>query len=72
MIIEQLSLLSAGLPPLRLGQKVRVIAEGWDGVVAQIPTTPDGAYAVFSPTWHGPIDAGLPIYRRDELEMVDE
>ena len=66
---EQLSLLSHDLAPLQLRDQVRVIAEDWEGRVAQIWSGRDH-YAVFSWTWCGPIDAGLPIYRRDELELI--
>lgn len=71
MITEQLPLLSHNLPPLVLRSRVRVIAEGWDGWVAQLWPGHDW-YAVFSWTWRGPIDAGLPTYRRDELELIEE
>lgn len=67
MIAEQLLLFV--LPPLALGQRVRVIAEDWEGVIAQIWPGHDH-YAVFAPDWHGSIQAGLPIYRRDELEPL--
>lgn len=67
---EQLPLFSHGLAPLGLGQRVRVITEDWEGEVAQI-NIPGDRYAVFSWTWHGPITAGLPIFRRDELEALE-
>ena len=67
---EQLPLLSHDLAPLQLRDQVRVISEGWEGRVAQIWPGRDW-YAVFSWTWHGPIDAGLPIYRREELELIE-
>lgn len=67
--VEQLPLLSHGLEPLRLNDRVRVIAEGWEGEVAQIWPGRDW-YAVFSWTWRGPITAALPTYRRDELEAL--
>ncbi len=68
---KQLPLLSHDLTPLKLRDRVRVIAEGWEGRIAQIWPGRDH-YAVFSWTWHGPVTAGLPIYRRDELELIEE
>jgi len=68
---EQLPLLSHNLTPLRLRDRVRVTAEGWEGRIAQIWPGRDW-YAVFSWDWKGPITAGLPIYRRDELELIEE
>lgn len=70
MTIEQLNLLSHGLEPLKLKDRVRVTAESWDGEIAQIWPGRDW-YAVFSWTWHGPISATLPTYRRDELELLE-
>lgn len=75
-MIEQLPLLSAGLPPLQLGQRVRVIAEDWEGEVVQIWPDHD-SYAVFAWEWPGSapgrtITSALPAYRRDELEAIDE
>jgi hypothetical protein len=74
MNAEQLPLLSHGLAPLKLRARVRVIAEGWEGEVAQ---TWDGRdyYAVWSPTWPGSalgrkVTSPLPIFRRDELEAL--
>ena len=64
---EQLSLLSHGLEPLMLHQRVRVIAEDYEGVVAQIWK---GHYAVYTTPWRTPMDKGLPIYRRDDLEAL--
>lgn len=69
MSIEQLSLLSHGLEPLALGRRVRVIAEGYEGVVAQI-NIPGDRYAVYAVPWRRPLDQALPIYRRDELEAL--
>lgn len=70
-VSEQLGLFSQNLPPLRLRQKVRVIAEGWDGEIVQVWPGRDH-FAVFSWTWRGPITAGLPVYRRDELELLED
>ena len=67
---EQLPLLSHNLAPLKLRDRVRVIGEGWEGTVAQIWPGRD-YYAVFSWTWHGPVTAPLPHYRRDELELLE-
>jgi len=67
--LEQRSLLSHGLAPLQLGMRVRVVAEQYDGVIAQIWPGRDH-YAVYSVPWRGPMDKGLPIYRRDELEAL--
>jgi hypothetical protein len=69
-MIEQQLLLSDNLPPLKLKDRVRVAAEDWEGEVAQIWPGRDW-YAVFSWTWRGPISAGLPTYRRDELELLE-
>lgn len=69
MVTEQLSLLSYGLAPLQLHQRVRVTAEQYDGVIAQVWPGRDW-YAVYSVPWRGPMDKGLPIYRRDELEAL--
>ena len=69
MIGDQLPLLSHGLSPLQLGSRARVVAEDWEGVVAQIWPGRD-YYALFSWTWHGPLTAGLPTFRRDELEAL--
>jgi hypothetical protein len=66
---EQLPLLSFGLEPLALHQRVRVIAEDYEGVVAQVWEGHDH-YAVYTTPWRGPMDKGLPIYRRDELEAL--
>ena len=66
---QQLPLLSHDLPSLQLRDRVLVVAEGWEGRVAQIWPGQD-YYAVFSWTWHGPVTAGLPIYRRDELALL--
>lgn len=66
---EQLPLLSFGLEPLTLHQRVRVVAEDYIGVVAQIWPGRD-YYAVYTTPWRGPMSAGLPIYRRDELEAL--
>lgn len=66
---EQLPLLSFGLVPLALHQRVRVIAEDYEGVVAQIWPGRD-YYAVYTTPWRGRFDQGLPIYRRDELEAL--
>ena len=66
---EQLPLLSHGLAPLQLNQRVRVITEQYDGVIAQI-NIPGDRYAVYSVPWRGPIDKALPVYRREELEAV--
>lgn len=68
---QQLPLLSHGLAPLALHQRVRVIAEDYIGVIAQIWPGRDH-YAVFSWGWQGPITAGLPVFRRDELELIGE
>jgi hypothetical protein len=68
-MLEQLPLLSHGLSPLTLNDRVRVIAEDWEGVIVQTWEGHDH-YAVFSHTWRGPITAGLPIFRRDELEAI--
>lgn len=68
--VDQPSLLSFGLSSLQLDQRVRVIAEGWDGVVAQVWPGRDW-FAVFA--WRMPghsIYAPLPVYRRDELEAL--
>ena len=70
MTIEQLSLLSHGLEPLQLGQRVCVVAEDYIGVIAQVWEGHDH-YAVYSVPWRGPMDKGLPIYRRDELEALE-
>lgn len=69
MTIEQLPLLSHGLEPLQLHQRVRVIAEDYEGVIAQIWQGHDH-YAVYTTPWRTPMDKGLPIYRRDELEAL--
>jgi hypothetical protein len=74
MTAEQLSLLSHDLPPLKLRDKVRVTAEGWEGTVAQLWPGRDW-FAVFSPTWPGSapdrtITSPLPSFRRDELELL--
>lgn len=69
MITEQLSLLNHGLAPLALKQRVCTPA-GWVGVVAQVWPGHDH-YAVFA--WDIPgqcMTAGLPIFRRDELEAL--
>ena len=71
-MIEQLPLLSHGLAPLTLNQKVRVRTddgEDYAGVIAQI-NIPGNRYAVYSEPWRGPIDKALPVYRREELEAV--
>jgi len=70
-MIEQLSLFSHDLPPLGLRDVVRVIAEDWIGEVAQVWPGHD-YYAVFAWNWRGPMTAGLPVYRRDELELRSE
>lgn len=75
MTVEQLPL-SALLPPLCLRQKVRVIAEGWDGEIAQVWPGRDW-YAVWSWDWPGSapgrtITSALPSFRRDELEAIDD
>ncbi len=67
---EQLPLLSHNLAPLKLRDQVRVVAEGWEGSVAQIWPGRD-YYAVFSWHWKGSITAGLPIYRREDLELLE-
>lgn len=67
-MIEQLSLLSHGLEPLQLSQRVWVIAEGWDGVIAQVWPGRDW-YAVFA-FGQGAIDKALPTFRRDELDAL--
>lgn len=67
---EQLPLLSHNLAPLKLRDRVRVTAEGWEGTVAQIWPGRDW-YAVFRWDWQGPITAGLPIYRREDLEVLE-
>ncbi len=67
---DQLSLLSHGLFPLPLGARVRVVAEGYDGVIAQIWPGQDH-YAVYSVPWRGPMGKGLPVFRRDELEALE-
>ena len=66
---DQLPLLSHGLSPLQLGSRVRVVAEDYIGVVAQVWENHDH-YAVYSVPWRGPMGKGLPIYRRDELEAL--
>lgn len=69
MEIKQLSLLNHGLEPLTFNARVRTPA-GWVGVVAQLWPGHDW-YAVFA--WDIPgqrITAGLPIFRRDELEAL--
>ena len=66
---QQLTL-GACLPPLRLRDRVRVRSEDWIGEVAQVWPGRDW-YAVFAWDWRGPIDAVLPVYRRDELELID-
>jgi hypothetical protein len=68
-MIEQLPLLSHGLSPLALNDRVRVVAEDWEGVIAQIWPGRD-YYAVFAWNWRGSITAGLPVFRRDELEAL--
>lgn len=67
--VEQLSLLSHGLEPLKLNQRVRVIPEDYEGVVAQI-NIPGDRYAVYAVPWRRRFDQALPIYRRDELEAL--
>lgn len=69
--LEQLPLLSHGLEPLRLHQRVRVIAEDYIGVIAQTWQGHDH-YAVYAVPWRVRFDQGLPIYRRDELEPLGE
>lgn len=69
MTIEQLSLLSHGLAPLQLNARVWVRTEGYEGVVAQVWQGHDH-YAVYTTPWRTPMDKGLPIYRRDELEAL--
>jgi hypothetical protein len=69
MMAEQLSLLSHGLEPLSLRQRVRTTA-GWVGFIAQVWPGRDW-YAVFA--WNIPgqsLTAGLPVFRRDELEAL--
>jgi len=68
--MEQLPLLSHGLGPLHLGQRVRVVAEGYEGVIAQVWPGRDH-YAVYSVPWRGHFSEGLPIYRRDELATLE-
>lgn len=68
-MIEQLSLLSAGLAPLKLNDRVRVIAENWEGVIAQIWPGRDW-YAVYA-HGRGSLSALMPTYRRDELELLE-
>lgn len=70
MQIEQLSLLSHDLPPLALHQRVWVRAEAYEGVIAQTWEGHDH-YAVYTTPWRTPMDKGLPIYRRDELEALE-
>jgi hypothetical protein len=67
--VEQLPLLSHGMEPLKLNRRVRVIAEDYEGVIAQIWPGHDH-YAVYTVPWRGRFDQGLPIYRRDELEAL--
>ena len=67
---EQLPLLSHDLPPLRLRDRVRVVAERYEGVIAQIWPGRDW-YVVFSWDRGGPSQS-LPSYRRDELELIEE
>lgn len=77
MHAEQLSLLSHNLPPLRLHQKVRLIAEGWEGEIVQMGPPYEAGdvvrewYAVGAWPPRGPLHALLPIYRRDELEALE-
>jgi hypothetical protein len=69
-MIEQLSLLSHGLEPLQLNRRVRVIADGWDGVIAQLWPGRDW-YAVFA--WNIPgrgMTDTLLTFRRDELHAL--
>ena len=66
---EQLPLLSHDLPPLKLRDQVRT-PEGWIGEIAQI-NLPGERYAVFSWTWSGPVTARLPLFRRDELKLIE-
>ncbi len=69
---EQLSLLSHNLAPLRLGQRVHVRALGYEGQIAQIWPGRDW-YTVFSWTGGpGRYNEGLPIYRRDELDALED
>lgn len=69
MMTEQLPLLSHGLPAIELHARVRIIADGRSGRVAQLWPGRDW-YAVFGlpgATW-----VALPAFRRDELELIDE
>lgn len=69
--MPQLDLFSHGLAPLRLNQRVRVLPEDYIGVIAQI-NIPGDRYAVYTTPWRGRFDQGLPVYRRDELEAVED
>jgi hypothetical protein len=74
MTTEQLPLFSHDLAPLQLRDRVRVIAEDYEGWVAQIWPGRDW-YAVFSWDWPGSapgrsITSPLPTFRRDELEAL--
>lgn len=69
-MIEQLSLLSHGLAPLTLNDRVRVIAEGYEGVIAQIWPGRDW-YAVYA-HGRGSLWEPMQTYRRDELDKIQE
>lgn len=67
----QPSLLSHNLAPLQLRDRVRVIATGRTGRVSQIWPGRDW-YAIYLDVWDRPMDAPLPTFQRDELELMDE
>lgn len=68
---EPPTLFNHDLPPLRRGQRVRVRAENDAGVIAQVWPGRDW-YAVYTVPWRGPAHAPLPVYHRDELELLYE
>ncbi len=71
MDAQQLPLFGHNLPPLKLRDRVRVIAEGYIGTIAQI-NIPGDRYAVYTVPWRGQPHETLPVYRRDELELINE
>jgi hypothetical protein len=67
----QLPLLSHGLAPLQLRDRVRIIATGQTGRVCQTWRARD-RYTIALDIWDRPAWAGLPVCGRDELELLTE
>jgi hypothetical protein len=71
MTTEQPSLLSHGLAPLQLRDRVRIHATGQTGEVCQTWHARE-RYTIYLDIVDRPMDKALPAFQRDELELIED